>query len=391
MPVEVADPVGAPISDQGAPVSDCGASTYRLPGSLPALLVTLCGVAVVLGYWRIIGFSVYTSDVANYWSDSVHWRDPFSQFHVPGYALILTVVRSATGDVIPPTGLMTLVTVTALLSGVHATYTLASHTGLSRRVSLSAASAFGLWPFVGVTYAAFPVSDPVALALLLWGVVFLLRERPALAGLAFGLTAVTHKALWPAVGLLVAGQLVGSARRRAGIVIAGVAAVPLLAYWVYGIASGHSAAWLMSTSAEDAARPAGHRALHVLDGLVGSAVYGDWVGRARVGVAVGMLALAVILLVIHMSTRREPVHFVVAVFSFQIIFMALSLNQHLIWASVRFSGLLAFPTAWAVSRAIDACRPSRWRYLTLVVTGLLIATQVLTAAEGSRRQWLGVL
>ena len=41
-------------------------AAFRRPESLPALLVTLTGVAVVLGYWRLVRYSAFaTSQVGH--------------------------------------------------------------------------------------------------------------------------------------------------------------------------------------------------------------------------------------------------------------------------------------------------------------------------------------
>lgn len=360
------------------------------PESLPAMLVTLVGAGVVIAYWRLVGFSTFASDAKSYWLNSEHWDHPVDPFHLPAYPFTVAVVRGATGGGLAPTYVMTLITLVAVLAGVAATYALAHEVHLSRRASLAAASAFGLWPFVGVVYTALPVSDPMALAALLWGATFLLRERVVPAGLALGCAAMTHKGLWPTIGLIVIGQLLVVGRRRAGIAIGAIAAAPVLALWLDGVATGQLPSWLFRSSAEDATQATGP-SLHYLDGLVGGLIYGDRIARDRAIVVIGVVALAVALVVLNVPRWRAPAHLVFAVFAAQIVFMSVTLNQHLIWASVRFSGLLAVPAAWAVSGAIDRCEPGRWRALAAGVGLALVATQVLTAAAIARHSWGAIL
>jgi hypothetical protein len=285
---------------------------------------------------------------------------------------------------------MTCITITAMLTGVAGTYALAHEANLSRRASLAAASAFGLWPFVGVIYTALPVSDPVALAALLWGATFLLRQRVVPAGLTLALAAMTHKGLWPTIGLLIIGRLLVVGRRRSGIAVGAIVAAPVLALWLGGVATGQLPSWLLKSSAEDATQAAGP-SLHYLDGLLGGLLFGDRIARNRAIVVMGVVALAAALLVVHAPRWRAPAHLVFAAFAAQIVFMSVTLNQHLIWACVRFSGLLAVPTAWAVSGAIDRCEPRRWRALGTGVCLTLVATQVLTAAAIARRAWGAIL
>ncbi len=364
----------------------------RWPGSLPALVITGSAVGILIVYWHAIRFSTFTSDPANYWTDSVRWFEPFNPYHVAGFPLLLASVRGATFDVIPPTTLMTLVTTVALLLGVNGTYRLATTTGLSPRCSVAAATAYGIWPFVGAVFAGFPVADPVVLALTVWGAVWALRGRAIPAGLLLGLAAVTHKSLWPAIALLVVASFFWIGRgRRFGATLAAFAAGPLVALWIAGIASGQTVTWLAASSADDGITPLPHHSLPVFDGLFGSMVYGNAIGRARVAVVIPMFALALIVLLPYYRRWREPFPSIASVFALEILGLALVMNQHLVWSAVRFGGLLAVPAVSLISMRVDALPARRWHIVATIVVVVLVGTQLLTAWEGSSRGWVGYL
>jgi hypothetical protein len=362
------------------------------PGSTPALVVVGGAAGVLVLYWHLIGFSTFVSDPLGYWADSLYWREPYNAFHLAGFPLLLAAARGATFDSVDPVTLMTTIAIAALLVGVHGTYRLARLVGLSERTSIAAATGFGLWPFVGTVYAAFPVADPLVLALVVWGAVYAVRGIAAPAGLCLGLAAVTHKSVWPTVALIVVGTFLWVGRsRRFAVTTAALALVPPLALWIAGVATGQRVTWLVSSSASDGVAPLHRDSLPIFDGLVGNVVYGDGIGRARAVVAFVMVALALVVLLSNMARWREPFPWIASVFALQVLGLALVMNQHLVWSAVRFGGLLAVPAATLVARRIDSCPPARWHLLAGVAVVLLVGTQLLTAWEGSSRGWLGIL
>jgi len=361
-------------------------------GSLPALALAAGTTALLVAFWHSIGFSSFTSDPLGYWANSLFWREPFNQFHVAGYPLLIALVRGSTFDAFTPTTVMTSITVVALLAGVHGTYRLAGLVGLSQRCSVASASVFAVWPFVGTVYTAFPVADTLVLALMVWGAFLLLRRRAATAGLLLGLAAVTHKSLWPAIALLaIASFFWNGLDRRFGATVAAFTATPLAALWIAGIASGQPVTWLVVGSTNDGIQPLTHHSLAIFDGLVGSLIYGDWIARARVLVVVPIVALAFVILLTHYRRWREPFSCIVTIFALEVVGLALVMSQHLVWSSARFSGLLAVPAVSLVATRIDATARRRWHVLAAIVVLVLIGTQLLTAWEGASRDWQGVL
>lgn len=366
------------------------ATRGRRPGSLPALTITAGAFGILLAYWEAIGFSTFVSDPLNYWADSLYWQHPFNEFHVAGYPLLLALARGLTFDVLAPIALMTAVTGVALLAGVHGAFRLATAIGCSSRASLAAATAFGLWPFVGTVYAAFPIADALVLSLMVWAAVWAVRGRAIPAGLLLGLAAVTHKSLWPAIGLIVVLSWCWTDRGRAfGARVTAFAAAPIVALWLAGVADGESVTWILASSADDGIAPLRHSSVPVFDGLVGTVLYGDAVARARLAVVVAMVALALVVLLGSYRRWREPFPALASAFALEIIGLALVMNQHLVWSSVRFSGLLAVPAAALVATRLDAIPPRRWRLLAGAAVVVLVGTQLLTAWEGADRGWLG--
>src|SRR5437867_2620735 len=63
-----------------------------------SFLLVWCWLAVVLQFDFMRG----NSDVAGYWSDSLAWRTPFNPDHVPGYPLLIALLRFLTAGRLAP-------------------------------------------------------------------------------------------------------------------------------------------------------------------------------------------------------------------------------------------------------------------------------------------------
>src|SRR2546423_12004062 len=94
--------------------------TYGTPANLPAavgfLIVGYGLVAIYLGL--VLKFEFLRSDVLGYWNDSFDWQQPFNTFHVPGYPLIIALVRGISFSYVPPVALMMSISFAAFVIGV---------------------------------------------------------------------------------------------------------------------------------------------------------------------------------------------------------------------------------------------------------------------------------
>lgn len=327
-------------------------------------LVTWLSVAAI---FAAHGFDVIHSDVHEYarWSHAP--TNVVSITHIPGYPILVWLLRHLTlslfGDSVMFQG-------TALLGWTVAMIAvdriLAEQAPQGRTLGLLA---YGMWPFVGICYTAYPVSDSTAGAVLALGVLAMTKQRWGSFALAMGFGLLIHKALWPTWGLLV---LVALFRYRApiGFVVAG--ALPILAWFGWGYRSRSGLWWLEDHVDEHLTYRSG---LPVLDGLLGPLLLGSYAKYAKMLVTWVALAVAAGLTV--WSARRRE--WWLAAVAFPTVFWMIILNEWVIWAAVRHEKLVAVPLAlWWVSDPSRARIANDPRFLALAAMGLA-ATQIVFA------------
>jgi hypothetical protein len=342
-----------------------------------SLVVAAVAFAVVLfDFAVVLHFDRFRSDVAAYWRDSLAWTAPYDEFHVPGYPLLLAGVRGLTGSALAPTTVMTVVAFLALLIGVAATY-LATRPFASPRVAAVAALLFALWPLVGITDGAYPIADVPAMTFLMVGLACLVRDKPVGAGFGLGAAAVTHKAMWLAVALLVVGYIRAQRQhRQRGVLLVAVTAAPLLALWAGGAIHHRSLSWLFSANftAE------GHSGsdLPVFDGLFGSFLFGGGAQKVKALLAAGVTTLGVAVIVMTIRSRASWKWYATALAALAAL-LGVVLNQHEIFAVVRFGRLLCFPLALLAARYLDDVRLDRWRLGAGASVAILFGSQLAFA------------
>lgn len=329
---------------------------------------------LVWGWLAVLQFPFMGSDVAGYWADSLAWRTPFNPDHVPGYPLLIALVRFLTPASVEPIVLFWAVTFCAHIAGALAVYWCVASRA-DERVGYLSVVFFLLWPFVGTTYVAFPFADSVALALIACGFALLLSERFRTGAMLLGLAMVVHKASWIfAILLLAAGIL--THRRRFPWMAAVIMACPLGLLWVAGmIANGYGPFWLLSVSLPIQFASKSH--LPLLDGLIGTLLKGGLKDLSKSIVLWTHAAFLFGLAVVYCRGHDRSTKWWALAFVGGLLFLYSTLNQDIIWAAVRYSKLAALPFGLYVGsrpRIADTLTRSRSVIAGLVV--VLLATQL---------------
>lgn len=143
------------------------------------------------------------SDVLGYWQDSLAWRTPFHPFQVPAYPLMIASLRGLTFDVLPSIALMMSINIVAFVTSLLLIYRIVQRCGANEGSAALGTFLFGLFPFVGLTYAVVPLADVPAMSFFLGGLYLLQRSHSIPAALPFGLSLVTHKDMWSFVEFVV--------------------------------------------------------------------------------------------------------------------------------------------------------------------------------------------
>lgn len=333
--------------------------------SLPALVASATALTIyVVWLFADLSFDPMRGDVQAYWDRSIALWPPFDPWWPPGYPLILAAARTVTFDALTPAALMLTVSTVAYLAAVVAVVRICSVVGV--REPLLPALVFAVYPFVGLSEAAYPRADMVATALLAGCVLAFERRRfRTLAGCA-ALALIVHKALWFFVPPLL---VVACVRHREARVMLAAALLPA-AIWIVGGAWHHGdVLWFVRSSVEALVTPSG--TLPVFD-----SIYGSLLSDRPATVAKGVVVLAVTGVAVVTALRSYQRGFVSgAIVAAAIVATALILNSGEAWAVVRFSKMLVVPLAltWLAS---ERTLP-RW---SAVFWALLIAFCVATNA-----------
>lgn len=315
------------------------------PLLLLSLLLTLLATIGVWVYLDLtLGFNSFRSDVAWYWDDSLKWAAPFNRVHVPGYPLLIALVRGLVFGALPPLYVLWIITVTSKLLGVALVYRSILVMG-SARAAFLGSLLFSVWPFEGIVSVVHPVADSLAIFLTVAGIYHHLKQKAGWAGLFWGLALITHKATWPIIGCLVLFILIQDRRKvRWDLIL--LTFVPIVLLWGFGSVHHSSITWMFSESYNVEA--ASRSTLPLLDGLLGAFQSFTIKSLAKGTIVWSMVATAIAVLVLTWRRAKDNQRMYGLAIAIGVLFLFLTLNQHTIWGAVRFSSLLALPAGTLV-------------------------------------------
>jgi hypothetical protein len=276
---------------------------------------------------------MFRSDVRSYWGQSFEWRSPFNAWWVPGYSLVIAAVRGLTFGKLPPLAVMIAITSTAYLIAVWAVGRIAREAGASSAFELGIL--FALFPLVGLTYVAFPISDITAIALFLLAVLEMLRRRWGRFALWSAMALLFHKVMWFFVPPLLAIAFIQDARARR---VVPLAVVPLLLWIVGGAIQFGSPLWFIRFNYET--HTVIKEGLPVLGGLIETFQGGS---AAKLGKGVVIVTTLVTALVTAFLCARRRLWAGLSV-SLVVAFLVAAVNAYEIWIAVRYGKLLV--VAW---------------------------------------------
>jgi len=340
----------------------------------PIMLLLLGYITIAFYLGGFLQYDFFRSDVLGYWQDSLTWQTPFHPFHVPGYPWIVATIRGITFGVLNPVILMMGINLTAFLTSAFLVYQIIQAGGDSDELATVGTLLFGLWPFVGLTSTVVPLADMPAMLFFLVGLYLLQRSRAHLAALLLGLSLITHKAMWIFVGFFIAFDFIYRKEfiSKRNLLFVGILVLPIAILWATGSFYHHSITWLFSNNLK--VEVASKSSLPLLDGLLGTFMEGGVKGFVK---GILLLSFAVFsAFIFYLSTRLKYAYFHYGmVISLAVLFLFLALNQHEIWAAMRFSRLLVIPLAFIANVKMEFKKELRWSLPIIITLLLLFLTQ----------------
>lgn len=341
---------------------------------LPTMLLLL-GYAMIAFYLgRLLQYEFLGSDVLAYWQDSLAWQTPFNPFHVPAYPLMIAGARGITFGVVDPIVLMMGINLVAFVASSSLVFRIIQAGVTSDRFAAIGALLFGLWPFVGLTYAVYPTADMPAMFFFLAGLRLFQRSHESSAALLLGLSLVTHKAMWIFVGLLIISDLMYRKEyiSKRNLLFVGITILPISILWMVGSFHHHSITWFLTSNLE--AEVASKGDLLLLDGLLGTLMGGGKRGLVKGMLLLSFAFLSVLVLCASVRLRYHDFHYGRAI-SLAVLFLFIVLNQWEIWAAMRFGRLLAIPLVFVVDETTGLRKELRWSSPIIIVLLFLFLTQ----------------
>ncbi len=315
--------------------------------------------AWMAGVWKFDFFNP-AGDVFTYWKESLTWGLPFHPHHPPGYPWLIAVWHVLAGSILTPLQIMQSLSFLFLVGGALLMILVCKREGIAQR-GVGMAFLFAGWPFVGSLYAVFPQIDAAVLFLLILGVVLALDGRWIASGAALGVATLLHPVAWIFAPVLIIAPWaawLGWRKRPASdatdinpkrlALMTALAAAPMALLWIWQTIVTRDPLWTITSMLQ--AQVVSQGALPVLDGWFGTVAGHGLSGWAKAGI-LALVVLAALYILVRVLRERIPPgngrelyrRMVCILIPAAVLGLAVVLNQHEIWAVVRFSKILILP------------------------------------------------
>jgi hypothetical protein len=320
------------------------------------VLVILVLLFLFLAYFfaSILNYNFLRSDVLIYWQESTSLGAPFNE-HPPLYAFVIALARAITFGALPPVLLMMGINLISFCGCILLLFEFFRNSGVSQAYAVFGVLLFGLWPFVGLSYTVVPLADMPAILLTIGGIVMLQKSNFMVASLLFGLGLITHKGVWPMIGLMTVADFY--IRRelftKQNFLFLGIMLTPLAVLWITGALYHGSPNWLIARSLQ--VNTSSSSEYLVLDGLIGTLREGGARGLVKGLVVLFFMALSIITLVTSLRLKFRYYEYCAAI-SAAVLIMFLFSSAGTIWGPVRFSKLLVMPLILSLNASFQEVR-----------------------------------
>ncbi|MCJ7696035.1 MAG: hypothetical protein MUO40_11520 [Anaerolineaceae bacterium] len=296
---------------------------------------------------KLLGFNFMQSDVQGYWIDSLNWETPFHPHHVPLYPLLIAGFRGITFNIFRPLVYMIGITIACLILAIISIKKISLTILPNSVIYLIPILLLVIWPLAGIYAVVYPLDDYVAISIFLFGLLLFIKNKPAFGSIVWGLAMITHKAIWPFVGL---SYLVWSVIELQQVKIkwlfhSFLLLLPLVSLWIGGAAYYSNWKWILSSNLGEIYN---HEMLIPFRGIINAFLLGDPASILKGSVMVFLLLLTVGIMVVLI--KNKPVHFLYGLsITIAVLLMAMMLSEMLTWGFVRFSRLLVIPILLIIS------------------------------------------
>lgn len=309
----------------------------------------------------ILKYDLYRTDVWVYWKDSFNWKTPFSSWWVPGYSLLIALVRLLTFSLLSPVATMSLISGFFYLLAVTAVYKILENLKVNNAYYITLI--FAAYPFIGLTESVNPRADITAIALTAL-CILTFEKKKWIAFTIFAAAAIMiHKATWFLVMPLMAFAFFKYKSSRYWLPLA---VLPLMSWIVCGAVYHKNILWFMHYAVNNLMNSSS--SLPVFNGVFGPVLSAE-TSKIIKGIIISLVfGLAVLGGYYSFRIKYWPGLFI----CLSIFIMAAVLNEYEIWAVVRFSRLIIIPIAFI----LGSLKPgvlcyNKYIFLSILLAGIL--------------------
>jgi hypothetical protein len=339
---------------------------------------TICFIVLAFFLYIVLDFNYMSGDVIGYWEDSLEYRTPFHRFHVPGYPFFIAIIRGISFHNLSPIAILLLINYITYIVSIYLVFKILFDMGGNQKYAIFASIFFGLWPFIGVVYTVFPLADSTTVVFFLLGLFYLTKSNSStLSGIFFGISMITHKVMWIFVFFILLNHFINKKRfiTISNLKLIVVTFSPLFILWILGSFYHHSIIWIVSSNIN--VEVSSHSNLLFFDGLLGTFLSKDVKSILKGLILISFFTIS--LLTLYFSIKiRYPLNYYGVAISTSIIILFIVLNQHEIWAAIRFSKLLAIPISLILLYHFKFDQVlNKYKYISLLSILLLLASQFI--------------
>jgi len=338
----------------------------RAPLNRNLIWVGISVFVVIALMFHFRGLSVLQSDPFDYLEQSREWWRVDD--HLPGFAMLIWTLNVLTFGLLPSSVLLQGAAIACWCVSVY--YVDRVLSTIRPEGSRWGVALYALFPFVGVTYAAWPIGDYMAHAAIAYCFYCLLTKKWTHLTFVLAFSLLIHKAIWPFAFLI---GLVGVLKNGYPIWQFLASGLPLMAFWTAGFITSGDPLWIIKI---DLTRHLpSHSPLPILDGVIGTLMKGG----AR-GLVKGGFLLTVLLGTIYMTyvfIRRRSWEMLALVLP--ILALLISMNQWEAWASIRYAKIMAVPLIALVISPKPFVELNRRSWVFATLLALLVTSQLAFA------------
>lgn len=286
-------------------------------------------LSIIMFYFH---FDMLRSDVLAYWEKSLNIKKAiFDTWWVPGYPLLIAIVRTIFLNLLHPLAVMVPISFIAYISTTWLVYKASVELGWHQSEAKKFALFFAAYPLVGLTYSVYPIADALAIAMFTMSFVSMHRAQWVSMALWAGAAMITHKVTWFFIPPLLLFVFITVPNARKYIIWS---FIPIVLLEIAGIFYHHDIFWMVRWSKKHLMTSQSKFLL--FDGLIGSLVYGDLFDKIKGLIVLSIMVWAISLFWISNKIRYWPG----IIIGVSIIVMIAIINQYEIWVIVRFSKIL---------------------------------------------------